>query len=100
MKVRTTPNWLQLAPQQQIVFDTLFKAPGRCAEYSVLFASVQKQIAHITKPRLSDMLRSLEAKKLVERTNPKPSWRVVPEAAKRLSEEAVKRGKIRKGEDE
>lgn len=98
MKVRSVPNWIQITPQQQIVFDALFQAPARSAEYSVVFEIVKKRIPHITKPRLSDLLRSLELKQLIERANPRPTWQVTASTVKRLSEAAVTRGKIRKGE--
>ena len=98
MKVRSVPGWVQLSPQQQIVFDALFQSFGRRAEYSAIFEIVKKRIPRITKPRLSDMLRVLEVAQLIERTNPRPFWQVTPDTIKRLSEAAVARGKVRKGE--
>jgi hypothetical protein len=91
MRVSLIPQWLPLTQKQQEVFAVLYSQIAHSALYGKLFKLCSERLHGLTKPRLSDLLRSLEAKGLVARANPSGTWLVNDKTIKALAAQAVGR---------
>lgn len=84
MKVNSFPSWIKTTRQEAIVFDWMYRQPKHEVTFSYLYELVMKDFPRIKKPRLSDVLRHLEAKDLVERAKRHGEWRVTLGTTKKL----------------